>query len=48
MKHVLVSFCLALAAVFAPTTPYLSGGRCDEDGELYAIDGNSGPYNRSA
>ena len=23
MKHVLVSFCLTLAAVFAPTTPYL-------------------------
>jgi hypothetical protein len=24
MKHVLVSFCLTLAAVFAPTTPYLN------------------------
>ena len=24
MKHVLVLFCLTLAAVFAPTTPYLS------------------------
>ena len=24
MKHVLVSFCLTLAAVFAPTTPHLN------------------------
>ena len=24
MKHVLVLFCLTLAAVFAPTTPYLN------------------------
>ena len=24
MKHLLVSFCLSLAAVFAPTTPYLN------------------------
>jgi hypothetical protein len=24
MKHALVSFCLTLAAVFAPTTPYLN------------------------
>ena len=24
MKHVLVLFCLSLAAVFAPTTPYLN------------------------
>ena len=47
MKHVLVSFCLALAAVFAPTTPYRVDA-CDEDGELYPIDGNSGRYNRSA
>ena len=34
MKHVLLSFCLSLAAVFAPTTPIFSCGRCDEDGEL--------------
>ena len=47
MKHVLVSFCLSLAAVFAPTTPYLNAvdvvmrtANC--------IPSNSGRYNRSA
>jgi hypothetical protein len=46
MKHVLVSFSLALAAVFAPNTPHRVDGDC-LNAQLYFNNGNSGRYNRS-
>ena len=48
MKHVLVSFSLALVAVFAPNTPYRVDDVAMRSGDylnaqLYFIDGNAQP-----
>ena len=40
MKHVLVSFSLALVAVFAPNTPYRVDDATYLNAQLYASDGN--------